>query len=152
VVGGEDEPKGPLASFTVAMSQSGGGQSKPPTAPAKIVATDYAFSGQNVKAGQPIEFANNGKEWHHFIGAPIKGDASIDEIKKALESQDEEAGRKLFDDEAGFETTVLDGGLKQIAQPDLKAGRYVFFCFVSDRGGGPPHVAKGMVSEITVTE
>ena len=152
VVGGEDEPKGPLAKFTVAMSQSGGGQSNPPTAPAKIVATDYAFSGQNVKAGQPIEFSNEGKEWHHFIGAPIKGDATIEEIKKALESEEEEASRKLFDQEGGFETTVMDGGIKQIAQPDLKAGRYVFFCFVSDRGGGPPHVAKGMVSEIEVTE
>lgn len=150
VVSGESPPKGPLAKFTVAMSQSGGGgQSKPPTAPGKIVATDYAFSGTNVKAGQPVEFSNEGKEWHHFIGAPIKGDATIEEVKKAL---DEEEGRGPIDEKNGFETTVMDGGEKQIVQADLKPGRYAFFCFISDRGGGPPHVAKGMVSEIEVVE
>jgi hypothetical protein len=46
----------------------------------------------------------------------------------------------------------MDGGVKQIVEADLKPGRYVFMCFIADRGGGPPHVAKGMVSEITVTE
>lgn len=150
VVGGEDRPKGPLTKFTVAMSQSGGGgQSKPPTAPGKIVATDYAYSGTNVKAGQPVEFSNEGKEWHHFIGAPIKGDATIEEVKKAIE-EEEEGGP--IDERNSFETTVMDGGEKQIVRPDLKPGRYAFFCFISDRGGGPPHVAKGMVSEIEVVE
>lgn len=149
VVGGDSPPKGPLAKFTVAMSQSGGGQSKPPTAPGKIVATDYAYSGTNVKAGQPVEFSNEGKEWHHFIGAPIKGDATIEEVKKALEEEDESGPVDLRN---SFETPVMDGGEKQIVQADLKAGRYAFFCFISDRGGGPPHVAKGMVSEIEVVE
>jgi plastocyanin len=153
VVGGEDRPKGPLTKFQVAMSQSGGGgQSKPPTAPAKVVATDYAFSGQNVKVGAPVEFSNEGKEWHHFVASPIKGDTKIEEIKKALGSEDEEASQSLIDEEAGFETTVMDGGISQIVDVDLKPGRYAFFCFISDRGGGPPHVAKGMISEVTVTE
>ncbi len=33
---------------------------------------------------------------------------------------------------------------------ELKKGKYVPVCFISDRKGGPPHVAKGMISEATV--
>lgn len=99
---------------------------------------------------EDVEFTNQGKEWHHFIGFPIKGDATIDEVRKELEK--EEGPPKTVDQEAGIETTVLNGGIAQVASPELKPGRWAFFCFVSDRGGGPPHVAKGMASEITVTE
>ena len=145
VVPSEGPAKGPLASFQVAPGQAG----TPPTAPAKIIATDYAFSGQNVKVGQPIEFRNEGKEWHHFIGAPIKGDATLEEVKAALEKEE---GQGPIDEEAGLETAVMNGGVSQIASFDLKPGRWVFLCFVADRGGGPPHVQKGMVSEIEVLE
>jgi hypothetical protein len=31
-----------------------------------------------------------------------------------------------------------------------KPGKYALLCFVSDRKGGPPHVAQGMLAEITV--
>ena len=31
-----------------------------------------------------------------------------------------------------------------------KSGKYVALCFIPDRQGGTPHVAKGMVSELTV--
>ncbi len=31
-----------------------------------------------------------------------------------------------------------------------KSGKYAALCFIPDRQGGPPHVAKGMVSELTV--
>ena len=33
---------------------------------------------------------------------------------------------------------------------ELKAGKYAFVCFISDRAGGPPHVAKGMINEVVV--
>ena len=48
-------------------------------------------------------------------------------------------------------TARIDGGSKQITELDLdKPGKYALLCFVSDRKGGPPHVAQGMVAEITV--
>lgn len=37
-----------------------------------------------------------------------------------------------------------------MVQLDLKRGKYVLVCFVSDREGGPPHVAMGMIAEATV--
>jgi hypothetical protein len=35
---------------------------------------------------------------------------------------------------------------------DLKPGRYAFYCFISDRQGGPPHAVKGMVAEVEVPQ
>jgi hypothetical protein len=42
--------------------------------------------------------------------------------------------------------------VKQSVELDLKPGRYVLLCFVPDREGGPPHVAKGMISDAEVAE
>jgi len=30
------------------------------------------------------------------------------------------------------------------------SGKYAFICFISDRAGGPPHAAMGMINEIVV--
>lgn len=54
-----------------------------------------------------------------------------------------------------FENTVytarIEGGARQITELDLdKPGKYALLCFVSDRKGGPPHVAQGMIAEVTV--
>ena len=38
----------------------------------------------------------------------------------------------------------------QINELELAAGRYALVCFLTDRAGGPPHVAHGMVSELDV--
>ena len=45
---------------------------------------------------------------------------------------------------------MLEGGTSQQLDVNLQPGRYAFFCFISDKQGGPPHVVKGMVSEVTV--
>jgi hypothetical protein len=45
---------------------------------------------------------------------------------------------------------VLAGGTRENLPLDLKPGRYALLCFASDRAGGPPHVAKGMLDEVTV--
>ena len=47
---------------------------------------------------------------------------------------------------------MLDGGREQIDELELVAGRYALVCFLTDRAGGPPHVAQGMVSELTIEE
>jgi hypothetical protein len=44
----------------------------------------------------------------------------------------------------------LDGGEEQLTEVDLKPGNYALMCFIPDRAGGPPHVAKGMISGATV--
>jgi plastocyanin len=47
--------------------------------------------------------------------------------------------------------TRIDGGTRQTTELDLeKPGKYALLYFVSDRKGGPPHVAQGMIAEIAV--
>ena len=45
---------------------------------------------------------------------------------------------------------MIDGGTKQVAQLELRKGKYALVCFIADRAGGPPHVAKGMLQEVAV--
>ena len=47
---------------------------------------------------------------------------------------------------------MLEGGTSQVVTANLEPGKYAFFCFISDKAGGPPHVVKGMVSEVNVEE
>jgi hypothetical protein len=56
-----------------------------------------------------------------------------------------------LDFENTFYTARIAGGTEQITELALdKPGKYALLCFVSDRKGGPPHVAQGMIAEITV--
>ena len=48
------------------------------------------------------------------------------------------------------ETAVIDGGEAQLTEVDLSPGSYALLCFIPDRAGGPPRVAKGMISEAKV--
>jgi hypothetical protein len=47
-------------------------------------------------------------------------------------------------------TAALEGGDSQIAELNLTSGKYAFICFISNRGGGPPHAAMGMIKEVVV--
>ena len=73
--------------------------------------------------------------------------ATIEEVKKFFET---EKGKPPVDFESGFGSSVLDPGVSQVVEAELKAGTYAFVCFLPDREGGPPHFQRGMVSEIEV--
>ena len=53
-------------------------------------------------------------------------------------------------EEETFSTAVLDTDEEQIIPVDLKPGKWVMVCFISDREGGPPHIAKGMIREVEI--
>ncbi len=65
-------------------------------------------------------------------------------------SEGEAGGPPPIDFAKGVGTTVIDGGIAQNISLDLKAGKYAVVCFISDRAGGKPHAAKGMLEELTV--
>lgn len=144
VLSGEGRPKLPLTKFVV--SGAGGATLEAPAA--KISAKEYGFSGEGVKSGEPVLVENTGQEWHHFLASRLRPGATIADARKFLKT---EKGRPPFtEDENGLETTVLDPGFSQLVDIKGKPGRYAFFCFIADKKGGPPHVAKGMVSEVTI--
>ena len=124
----------------------------------RIDAVDYSFTTSGLKAGQAeVAFDNKGKEPHFVVGLPIKPGKTIEDVKKSIAEEGEggEAppeGEDPVDenDPSAFDTAVFDGGGKQVLSLELKKGKYALLCFVPDRAGGPPHVAKGMISEAVV--
>lgn len=137
-----------LASFKVEGEANSAGEL--PKAVAKIEAYEYGFRTSGLTVGKnTIEFSNTGTEPHHVIAVPYKPGATLAEVRKAF------MGTGGADAPLDFKnvayTARIDGGTKQITELDLaKKGTYALLCFVSDRKGGPPHVAKGMITEVTV--
>lgn len=127
---------------------TGGGATGSPSAPGRIAASEYKFTATGLKTGkQKIVFDNTGAEPHFIAAAQMLPGKTIADVRKFIE---EEKGEPPIDEGSGFSSAVLDGRTKQSLEVDLKSGKVALLCFVPDRKGGPPHVAKGMVSEATV--
>jgi hypothetical protein len=113
-----------------------------------ITATEYAFESDRLQAGRNRVLLDNAGEEPHLIAAiGIKQGRTFEEAKRFFRT---EKGPPPIDESRAFSTAVVEGGVKQAVELDLEAGRYVLICFVPDRKGGPPHVAKGMISEAEV--
>jgi plastocyanin len=138
-------PDGPVfAEFEV--TGEGGGET--PSADATIEATEYEFAFEGLQAGaNTVAFENAGEQPHHVAAVAMAEGATIDDVKKFFET---EKGRPPIDDSKSFDTAVIDGGGTQVVELDIEAGKYAVLCFVPDREGGPPHAARGMISEVEV--
>jgi hypothetical protein len=142
---------GPNAKPVTASLQVSGGDASAelPKGDATVTARDYAFSTSGLKAGKTtVEFVNSGKELHHVVAAPILPGKTLADVREFVRT---EKGRPPIDFNNQASSPVLDGGKKQLIDLDLKPGNYALLCFITDRKGGPPHVAKGMVSEARVS-
>jgi hypothetical protein len=129
---------------------TGDAEGELPAPSASIDAAEYSFESSGFKAGEAkVAFSNGGKEPHFVVGVPIKQGKTIDDVRAFIRT---EKGEPPLDenDPNGFDSPVLDGGEKQVLTLKLKKGSYALMCFIPDRKGGPPHVAKGMVSEAVV--
>ena len=146
-----DDPEGGKTAFARFQVTDGDAAGELPETTAKVEARDYSFTASGLKPGKnTIEFANVGKELHHVIAALIKPGSTIADVRKSLQ---EEQGEPPLDFENAASTQVLDGGASQVTELNLpKPGKYALLCFIQDRKGGPPHVAKGMVTETTLAE
>lgn len=151
VVDDEDDDNidtGGLTKLEISGDRSGGSLS---ASGAKVTAIDYGFKTSGLKAGRnTVLFDNTGKEPHHVVAAPINPGKTIADVRKAVQSEQQPEGPPPADFENGVSTSVIDGGRKLAAELELKRGKYALLCFIADRDGGPPHVAKGMVSEATI--
>jgi hypothetical protein len=133
----------------VAVKVSGEESEEELEADATVKAVEYTFEDEGLEAGEnEIAFRNEGAQPHHLIIAPIKGDATIEDVEAAIK---EEKGTPPIDEKkTQTATAVVEGGESQLVDVDLKPGRYAFMCFISDRQGGPPHAVKGMVKEVEI--
>jgi hypothetical protein len=127
------------------VTEGDGGEE--PSAPATIEASEYKFESSGLQSGKRQVLVDNiGSEPHFIAAARLKQGKTIDDVRRFIRT---EKGEEPFVG-GGFDTAVIDGGVKQAIELDAQPGTYAFMCFIPDRKGGPPHVAKGMVSEATV--
>jgi hypothetical protein len=118
-----------------------------PETDGEIQAIDYGYKASGLKSGtNEITFANTGGQPHLIEAAPVKDNATAEDVEKAFKA-DTAAPLK---DKGTQTTAVLEGDTSQLVTLNLKPGRYVLFCFISDRQGGPPHLLKGMVDQVEV--
>ena len=142
---------GSLTKFTVSGDDGG----DLPEADGTVSAVEYSFSGEGLKAGeQTLLLENEGATWHHFLASKLKDGATIEQAKEFLESEGQGGGPPPFEiEDNAVESSVIDAGRSELVTANLEPGKYAFFCFISDKQtGGPPHVVKGMVSEVEVSE
>jgi hypothetical protein len=137
------------ASAELEVTEGSGGGELPAT-DGTITATEYAFESDGLRAGRnTVLFDNAGEEPHLVVASALKPGKTAADAKRFFETEE---GPPPVDFRRSFSTAVVEGGVKQAVELDLEPGRYVLLCFIPDRKGGPPHVAKGMVSEATVAE
>lgn len=129
---------------------TGGDGAKPPSADARIEASEYRFTASGLKAGvNTVEFANIGRQPHFFAAAPYKPGATLKQVRKFIRTEKGEPPL-VEDEDAESISAVLDAGRKKVIEMRLRKGKYALLCFVPDRAGGPPHAFKGMISEAVV--
>ena len=121
-----------------------------PKSTANVQAYEYGFRASGLKAGaNTVKFTNAGSEPHHVIAVPYRPGATLAEVREAFKREQGGAEPPL-DFENPSSTARIDGGTEQVTELNLeRPGKYALLCFVSDRKGGPPHVAHGMIAEIT---
>ncbi len=113
-----------------------------------VEAFEYGFEAEQLTSGKTeIALDNTGTQPHHLLAAPLSGDSTADDVEQFFKS---EKGKPPFDEKGFQSTAVLEGGEGQLVTLDLKPGRYVLFCFITDRKGGTPHALQGMVDEVEV--
>jgi hypothetical protein len=130
-----------------------------PAQPATITATDakvgnketYGFRLEGLKSGtNRVHFQNTGGQLHHALFVPLVEGATLARAKSYLSTEGTPQGEPPVDFSKIVGTKVIDAGIEQNISLDLDAGRYAVVCFISDRDGGKPHVAKGMIEEVKV--
>lgn len=117
-------------------------------ADATVTASEYQFEADGLKAGEnEVDFSNAGAQPHHLLISKLVGDATAEDLEKAIKSG---GSKPPIEQKGGVATAVIEGGESQLVDFNLKPGRYAFYCFISDRQGGPPHALKGMVDEFEI--
>jgi hypothetical protein len=141
--------------LTVTAGASGSLPSTSTTVTAAAPAKDkykWQING-SLNAGQNrVTFVSKGnkKDAIHLIAAArVTGNPSKAEIIKGFASNGPPP--KFVDRKSFTSTSVLDAGKSEVTSLSLtKPGEYVIFCPLTDRDGGKPHLAEGLLTTVNV--
>ncbi len=120
-------------------------------APASInlIATDYTFEAPDTVSAGPtwVHMTNSGKEFHHVIMVHMDAGHTVDELLKSMGPSDKAPEWAHI---VGGPIAPSPGGAPTSTAVPLMPGSYALICVVPS-ADGVPHVAKGMVRQMTVT-
>jgi hypothetical protein len=132
----------------VSMEVSGDASDEELDADATVSVFEYGFKAQGLSGGETeIAFDNTGNQPHHLIASELVGDSTAKDVERFFKT---EKGKPPLKQKGTQATAVIEGGESQLVTLDLEPSRYVLYCFISDRDGGPPHALRGMVDEVEV--
>jgi hypothetical protein len=142
---------------TAQLKVSDGDEGDLPSTPGEVIAEEtgddeYAWDISGLESGKnQITFDSQGEEaLHLIIAAPLKGKVpSLSEIKKEL-GEENGPPPSYLDFENARSTAVIDGEKTQTTDFELKPGKYLFFCPLTDRDGGKTHDQEGLLAVETV--
>lgn len=138
--------KGMVRPFTVAGAVPTQSAAEPSGA-VRVRLVDYGFEfSKPLTAGRhTLVFENPAKQPHELVLMKLAPGKTAAEAAAWVEKMEGPPPMSL----AGG-VTSLDPGVSVSATVDLEPGEYALLCFVPDHGDGKPHVAHGMISQITV--
>jgi hypothetical protein len=110
----------------------------------------WDVSGPLKTGSNTITLVSKGNSALHELDAVrITKDVPIATLVKALESNGPPPS--YVDGTTNSSTAVIDGGKSLNTQLIIrKPGKYVFICHLTDRDGGKPHFAEGLITQVTV--
>jgi hypothetical protein len=141
-------PAGSAVSGTTAAGSATTGTTTAGTGPVLAIdASEYAFKTLgSIPAGiTTVQLRNVGKEKHEAQFIKLNPGVTIDQVIAALQQQGPPPD--LFSFEGGPAEVIASKTAEVIL--DLSQGQYVLLCFIS-APDGQPHVAKGMLLQLTV--
>jgi len=147
----EEAEEGP-PHFTQGMQQivevtAAEGDAELPEADGTITAVDYDFEVDLEAGDTTINFTNDGPDQPHFAGFDryeegTTPEEAVEAFSVFFELEEGQAPPEgtLEGEEVAFSGVATPGNGIGFELPEgLEPGTYVFYCFLSDREGGPPH-------------
>jgi hypothetical protein len=139
--------KGAISEITVTAGNGG----SLPDADGTVTAKEYEFTTNGLKAGtSKVMFDNTGKEFHHFIAAPLQPGKTIEDVKTFFATEGEPTGEPPINFDKGVGVAVVGPGNAEVSTVTLEPGNYAMVCFLNDRAGGAPHFTMGMTQQFSV--
>jgi hypothetical protein len=130
---------------------SGGSAAELPSATSRIRARDFSFEPRALRPGtHRVRFENRGREMHEMVAMPLQAGRTLDDAKAYL------ANPTGSPTDAPVLTTnrvrlpLLDRGEALVTELTFSPGTWILACLLGDRGGGPSHVVRGMVTEVKI--
>lgn len=156
----EDEPHYELGMKQLVEVIEPVGATDLPEGDGSITAEDYTFETDLEGGDGIINFTNTGPDQAHFAGVDVYPEGTtVEEAEAAFETlvslEEGEAPPEdtLENEPVGFSGVATPGNDIQFTVPGgFESGRtYIFYCFISDRTGGPPHaIGNKMYKAVTI--